>query len=99
MAGADDLIPNLPIDHAADALLSVNPVLGAVIIFEAAAIVALAWFITRLISSGRDQAVSKDRELAEAKNAHIADLKTYLNAMRDLKETVLDLANSRPRRT
>lgn len=84
-------IPGLPLGKAADQLLSVNPTLGAVIIFETAAIMFLIWWINRLIKSKDDLAESKDKEIAEAKAAHIADLKLNIPAMQELRETILSL--------
>lgn len=81
--GIESAIPGLPIDHAADTLLQVNPTLGAVIIFEAAAICALCWFIARLIQSGR-------ADLAAAKAEHTADLKVIIPVMQDVKELMRD---------
>lgn len=91
MAEAADIgIPGLPIDRASDALLNAAPILGPVIIFLAAALVAGALLWMRTV--GR-----KDKELADAKAAHIADLKTMIPAMQDLKETVLEAVAGRRR--
>lgn len=84
MAGAEIPIPTLPLDRAADTILQVNPTLGAVIIFEAAAILALAWFITRLV-----------KMLVDAKTLHTADLKLSIEATRDLREAIMAELQSR----
>lgn len=90
--GADIGIPGIPLDRASDALLHADPVLGSVCLFLAAALIAgaLMWMKTM---------GSKDREIADAKAAHIADLKTMIPAMADLKNTILDALASRGRRT
>jgi len=84
-------IPTLPIDHAAETLLAANPVLGAVIVLEAAAIIVLAIYIARLSKA-------KDEELAAAKAEHIADVKVMIPALHDLRETVLAAIQQIPRR-
>lgn len=88
----------LPVDKAADAFLAVNPTLGAVIIFEAAAIVFLVWWVIRLIKD-RDVAIDKkDAKIEELNELRIADLQVLLPAVRDLKELAIDLAiNARGR--
>lgn len=93
--GADIGIPGFPVDQASDVLLRSAPVFGPIIIFLAAALVAgaLLWMKTM---------GTKDRELADAKAAHIADLRTMIPAMQDLRESVRDTLaalSARGRRT
>ncbi len=92
-------IAGLPITDAAVAMLKAAPFIGAIIIFEAAAIVALALFIVRLIKSKDDQLAAKDVEIAKAKSEHIETLKANIPAMAALRETVLDVVANRGRRT
>lgn len=75
--GAESAIP-VPIEHAADAIIQAAPVFGPIIVSMAAAIAAMAFYITRLHG-----------QLAEAKSAHIADLKLNIPAMHELRETIL----------
>jgi len=90
--GADFGIPGLPVQEASDALLKADPVLGAVCIFLAAALVSGVVLWMRTIKA-------KDREISEAKAAHIADLKTMIPALQELKETILESLAHRGRRT
>jgi uncharacterized membrane protein YjgN (DUF898 family) len=89
--GAEFGIPSLPLDHASDALLKADPVLGAVIIFLAAALIAGTLIYTRTMKA-------KDEELAQSKSAHIADLKTMIPAVQELKETIMNTLVTRGRR-
>lgn len=91
-------IPSLPIGKAADQLLAADPILGAVVIFETAALCFLIWWLIR-VQRDKDRALeAKDKELAEAKSAHIADLKLNIPAMQELRETILSFI-PRGRRT
>lgn len=92
-------IPNLPIGEAAAALLKAAPVVGAIIIFLVAGIVALAWAFLRLLKTKDDRIAEKDKELAAAKDKHIEDLKQALETVQELRETVIDIASARGRRT
>lgn len=95
-AGID--VSGLPIGRAADQFLNLPQPTGAIIIFEAAAIVFLVWWLIRVYHDKDVALVAKDKELAEAKAAHIADLKLNIPAMQELRETILSLVQ-RGRRT
>lgn len=90
-AGADSVVPALPVDQAAESLIRAAPVYGPIII-------GLALFVIWLIRIGLDKdklLQSKDEEITAAKDAHIADLKLNIPAMHDLRETILAEIHSR----
>lgn len=106
-AAATDLgLPDLPITDAANNLMHADPLLGSLLIFAFAAIVALAIFIVRQGKDFRADLNRKDKRIVElegavfdAKNAQIGDLKESLTTVHDLRETMVAFMNTRGRRT
>lgn len=71
--GSEIDIPSLPIGKAADQLLHADPILGAVVIFQTAAIIFLIWWLRGVY-----------RELGKAKDDHLEDLRVNIPTMADL---------------
>jgi hypothetical protein len=91
VTGGDIDIPSLPVAAAADQILKADPILGAVVIFQTAAICFLIWWLLRVYHEKDEALVVKDRELSDSRAAHIADLKLNIPAMQELRETILSL--------
>lgn len=85
MSGGEGIdIPSLPIGQAADQILNGDHVLGGVAIFQTVAIIFLVWWI-----------IGVYRELRDARNAHIEDLKLNIPAMQELRETIISTITRR----
>jgi hypothetical protein len=94
-------IPGLSsiLGEAAAAMLKAAPVIGGIILFLIAGIVALAVAFHRLLKAKDKRIEEKDIEIAKAKDAHIAMMEKVIPALHDLRETVIDIASSKGRRS
>ncbi len=84
---------------AAAAMLKAAPFIGGIILFLIAGIVALAVIVVRQNSVHRADMKEKDAEIAKAKDAHISMMEKVIPALHDLRETVIDIAASKGRRS
>jgi hypothetical protein len=97
----DGDIPGLSaiLGEAATAMLKAAPVIGAVILFLIAGNVALGVAFLRLLKVKDKRIEEKDLEIAKAKDAHIVMMEKVIPALHDLRETVIDIASSKGRRS